>query len=60
VIEISLEPADGGTKVTLTSRQTLKGMSRLGSPLMRRGQGAILSDALDGIDRALVGTEDDA
>ena len=47
-------------KVTLTSRQTLKGMSRLGSPLMRRGQGAILSDALDGIDRALVGAEDDA
>jgi uncharacterized protein YndB with AHSA1/START domain len=60
VVEISLEPAEGGTKVTLTSRQTLKGMSRLGSPLMRRGQGAILSDALDGIDRALVGAEDDA
>src|SRR6476620_4402213 len=45
VVEISLTSAEGGTKVTLTSRQTLKGMSRLGSPLMRRGQGAILTDA---------------
>jgi hypothetical protein len=28
-------------------------MSRLGSPMMRRGQGAILDEALDGIERAL-------
>ncbi len=28
-------------------------MSRLGSPLMRRGQGTILEEALDGIERAL-------
>ena len=55
VVEIGLQPDDGGTKVTLTSRQTLRGMSRLGSPLMRRGQGGILEDALDGIERALVG-----
>ena len=54
VVEIGLEPEDGGTRVTLTSRQTLRGMSRLGSPLMRRGQGGILEDALDGIERALV------
>ena len=33
------------------------GMSRLGSPMMRRGQGAILDEALDGIERALTGEE---
>jgi uncharacterized protein YndB with AHSA1/START domain len=54
VVEIGLRPDDGGTRVTLTSRQILRGMSRLGSPLMRRGQGGILEDALDGIQRALV------
>ena len=32
-------------------------MSRLGSPMMRRGQGAILDEALDGIERALTGDE---
>ena len=52
-IEIGLRASDGETAVSLTSVQTLKGLSRLGSPLMRRGQGAILDDALDGIERAL-------
>jgi uncharacterized protein YndB with AHSA1/START domain len=52
-VEIGLRPADGETQVTLASVQSLKGMSRLGSPLMRRGQGAILDEALDGIERAL-------
>ena len=44
---------DGGTEVELSSEQTLRGMSRLGSPMMRRGQGEILDEALDGIERAL-------
>ena len=35
------------------ARRRCKGMSRLGSPMMRRGQGAILDEALDGIERAL-------
>jgi uncharacterized protein YndB with AHSA1/START domain len=52
-IEIALRPSDGGTQVDLSSVQALKGMSRLGLPMMRRGQGAILDDALDGIERAL-------
>ncbi len=52
-VEIALRPDDGGTQVDLSSVQTLKGMSRLGSPLMRRAQGAILDEALDGIERAL-------
>jgi uncharacterized protein YndB with AHSA1/START domain len=55
VVEIGLRPADGGTEVRLTSSQTLRGLSRLGSPMMRRGQRGMLDDALDGIDRALVG-----
>ena len=52
-VEIGLKGRDGGTAISLTSVQTLKGLSRLGSPLMRRGQAAILEEALDGIERAL-------
>jgi uncharacterized protein YndB with AHSA1/START domain len=54
IIEIGLEPDDGGTEVQLTSRQTLRGMSRLGSPMMRRATASNLEEALDGIERALV------
>jgi uncharacterized protein YndB with AHSA1/START domain len=55
-VEISLS-GEGATttEVRLTSEQILRGMSRLGSALMRRGQGAILDEALDGIERALTG-----
>jgi uncharacterized protein YndB with AHSA1/START domain len=52
-IEIALREGKGGTQVDLSSVQSLKGMSRLGSPMMRRGQGAILDEALDGLERAL-------
>ncbi len=52
-IEVALREGDGGTQIDLSSVQTLKGMSRLGSPMMRRGQGEILEEALDGIERAL-------
>jgi uncharacterized protein YndB with AHSA1/START domain len=52
-VEIELREDGAGTEVRLTSDQTLRGMSRFGSPMMRRGQGAILDDALDGIERAL-------
>jgi hypothetical protein len=52
-VEVALRDAGGGTQVDLSSVQSLKGMSRLGSPMMRRGQGAILDEALDGIERAL-------
>jgi uncharacterized protein YndB with AHSA1/START domain len=52
-IEIVLREHDDGAQVNLSSVQALKGMSRLGSPMMRRGQGAILDEALDGIERAL-------
>lgn len=52
-VEIGLEGAGDGTEVRLTAAQTLRGLSRLGSPLMRRGQGALLDEALDGIEQAL-------
>ena len=32
-VEIGLRPRDGATEVTLSSAQSLRGMSRLGSPL---------------------------
>ena len=52
-VEIGLAPRGEGTEVRLSSEQALRGMSRLGGTLMRRGQGAILDQALDGIERAL-------
>jgi uncharacterized protein YndB with AHSA1/START domain len=52
-VEIALSGEGEATEVSLTSAQTLRGMSRLGSPMMRGGQGKILDQALDGIERAL-------
>jgi uncharacterized protein YndB with AHSA1/START domain len=57
VVEIGLRVEDGGTAVSLTSDQKLRGMSRLGSPMMRGGQRKILDQALDGLEQALGGTE---
>jgi uncharacterized protein YndB with AHSA1/START domain len=53
VVEIGLRPEEGGTTVSLTSDQKLRGMSRLGSPMMRGGQGKLLDQALDGLEQAL-------
>lgn len=52
-VEIGLRGGGEGTEVRLTSEQKLRGMSRLGSPMMRGGQGKILDEALDGIEAAL-------
>jgi uncharacterized protein YndB with AHSA1/START domain len=52
-LEIGLRGAGEGTEVSLSSTQALRGMSRLGSPLMRRGQGDVLESALGGIEGAL-------
>jgi uncharacterized protein YndB with AHSA1/START domain len=54
-VDISLADAAAGTEVTIAAAQTLRGLSRLGSPMMRRGQGALLDEALDGLERALGG-----
>ena len=53
LVEIGLAAAGEGTEVRLSSEQKLRGMSRLGSPLMRGGQGKILERALDGLEQAL-------
>lgn len=55
VVEIGLreDGGDGGTEVSLTSEQRLRGMSRLGSLMLRGSQGKILDQALDGVERAL-------
>jgi uncharacterized protein YndB with AHSA1/START domain len=53
VIEIGLRDKAGDTEVSLASEQKLRGMSRLGSPMMRGGQRKILDQALDGIEAAL-------
>jgi uncharacterized protein YndB with AHSA1/START domain len=54
VTEIGIEPAEEGTEVSLTARQTLRGLSRLGSPMMRGATGSMLDEALTGIEQALV------
>lgn len=54
---IALRPDGEGTAVELSSSQSLRGLSRLGSPMMRRGQATTLEEALDGIERALGGKE---
>ena len=52
-LEIGLAPGGESAEVTLSAIQSMRGISRLGGPLMRRGQGAVLDEALDGIERAL-------
>ena len=52
-VSLTLADAEPGTTVTIAASQTLRGLSRLGSPMMRRGQGALLDEALDGLERAL-------
>lgn len=52
-VEVGLRERGGGTEVSLTEEQSLKGMSKLGSPLMRRARGEVLDEALDGIEGAL-------
>ena len=50
--EVRLEPEDGGTRVTLTLHQRLRGINRLGGFLARRAAGRLLDQALDGLGRA--------
>lgn len=52
-VEIDLREGEGGTEVSLTAEQRLRGLSRLGSPMMRKGQGALLEEALDDLERIL-------
>ena len=51
--EIALAPSGSGTKVSVTLRQKLRGLSRLGGFLVRRATRKILDEALDGLETAL-------
>jgi uncharacterized protein YndB with AHSA1/START domain len=53
-LEITLDGGGGETEVTLASSERLRGLSRLGSPMMRRATKRRLDDALDGVEQALV------
>jgi len=53
-VSIGLSPAPGGTEVTISSEQALRGLSRLGGVMARRAASRTLQEALDGIERALV------
>ena len=55
--EVLLRRVDAGTDVTLRIRQALRGLSRLGGPLMRRAAARTLTEALSGLERALVRDE---
>jgi uncharacterized protein YndB with AHSA1/START domain len=52
-IELTLEPAEAGTLVTLTQRQKLRGYSRTGGFLLRRATKEKLAEALEGLDLVL-------
>jgi uncharacterized protein YndB with AHSA1/START domain len=53
--EAELEPVDGGTRVTLTQRQKLRGLSRVGGgTLLKRATKKQLDEALDSLE-GLVG-----
>jgi carbon monoxide dehydrogenase subunit G len=51
ITEIVLEPADGGTRVTLAQDQKLRGYSRTGGFLLRRATRKRLDEALEGLER---------
>jgi uncharacterized protein YndB with AHSA1/START domain len=52
-VEVELSPEGEGTEVAITMDRSLRGLSRLGGTMMRRGQASTLEEALDGIERAL-------
>ncbi len=52
-LQIRLEGQTEGTLITLISSERLRGLSRLGSPMMRRATRQRLEEALSGIERAL-------
>lgn len=54
-IEVRLAPDGDETEVQLTQQQKLRGLSRFGSPMMRRGSRKILAAALRGLDQAFGG-----
>ena len=54
-LELRMDAGSERTEVTLDARRRLRGLSRLGSLMMRRATGRTLNAALDGIENALCG-----
>ncbi len=52
-VEADVEERDGGSRVTLTAVQKLRGMSRFGGFLAKRGMRRQLDEALDGLEALL-------
>ena len=55
-VEIDVEPEGEGSLVTLRVNETLRGLSRLGSPMMRAAARRRLDEALENLETALVGS----
>jgi uncharacterized protein YndB with AHSA1/START domain len=53
--EVSLDRERDATVVTLVMDQRLRGLNRLGGPLVRRAARRVLDEALDGVERACAG-----
>jgi uncharacterized protein YndB with AHSA1/START domain len=58
VVEIELVAEGSSTVVVLSADQRLRGLSRLGSPMVRRGTARMLDEALSGVERAFEGGEE--
>ena len=57
VTEVELEPASEGTRVRLTTRLRLRGLSRFGGFQVRRATGRQLDQALQGLHTVATGCE---
>jgi uncharacterized protein YndB with AHSA1/START domain len=55
--EIELKAANGETDVIMSLDRRLRGLSRLGSPMMRKAIGRTLNEALSGLETAATGLE---
>lgn len=49
IIEVSLEPVEDGTEVTISQHQKLRGYSKTGGVLLKRATRSKLDEALDGL-----------
>jgi uncharacterized protein YndB with AHSA1/START domain len=54
-VEIEVDPDDGGSRVTLAVDEALRGISRLGSPMMRAAARRRVDEALENLDGVTAG-----
>ncbi len=52
-VAVAMRASGDGTVVEISSTQTTRGLSRLGSPMLRKGQTGTVDAALDGLEEAL-------